>query len=274
MKYLYTTLLLALFVANANAYYNPEQGRWLSRDPIAEEGGVNVYGFVGNDPINYIDLLGQKVIIIDIGSYDMQVPNQIIDRTDIQKDLQLYFKVIDQFIEKLNRLDEKCFDEVVKLGKVKFGNSVFTGSKAEFLEKVLREKESKYIKILGGEVYTFLKATIENPIEENHDQIVIQANPISDSSGHESQVSIGGYNMKKTEFNSLVSGIKGNTLTQTSSNYVISPERRDNGLIGFQEKITTKKIITGKNIDVVVEKSIVGFSYISFYPLVFTKVNR
>ena len=31
---------------------------WLSRDPIAEEGGLNLYGFVENDPINYIDLLG------------------------------------------------------------------------------------------------------------------------------------------------------------------------------------------------------------------------
>jgi RHS repeat-associated protein len=28
---------------------NPLTGRWLSRDPIEEAGGVNLYGFVGND---------------------------------------------------------------------------------------------------------------------------------------------------------------------------------------------------------------------------------
>jgi RHS repeat-associated protein len=28
-------------------YYDPKIGRWLSRDPIEEEGGVNLYGFIG-----------------------------------------------------------------------------------------------------------------------------------------------------------------------------------------------------------------------------------
>ena len=31
---------------------------WPSRDPIEEEGGENLYGFVGNDPIYWIDYLG------------------------------------------------------------------------------------------------------------------------------------------------------------------------------------------------------------------------
>ncbi len=44
--------------SNIFAYYNNEQGRWLSRDPIEEEGGVNLYGMVNNDPINKWDLLG------------------------------------------------------------------------------------------------------------------------------------------------------------------------------------------------------------------------
>ena len=32
---------------------------WLSRDPIAERGGLNLYGFAGNDGINGIDKLGR-----------------------------------------------------------------------------------------------------------------------------------------------------------------------------------------------------------------------
>jgi uncharacterized protein RhaS with RHS repeats len=33
-------------------------GSWPSRDPIEEEGGLNLYGFVGNDGVNYLDRLG------------------------------------------------------------------------------------------------------------------------------------------------------------------------------------------------------------------------
>jgi len=39
-------------------YYDPVTGRWPSRDPIGEEGGINLYGFVGNEPIWHIDVLG------------------------------------------------------------------------------------------------------------------------------------------------------------------------------------------------------------------------
>jgi RHS repeat-associated protein len=35
--------------------YDPASGRWLSRDPIGEAGGENLYGFVGNDPVNRVD---------------------------------------------------------------------------------------------------------------------------------------------------------------------------------------------------------------------------
>ena len=36
-------------------YYNPTTGRWISRDPIGEAGGINLYGFVGNDPVSRVD---------------------------------------------------------------------------------------------------------------------------------------------------------------------------------------------------------------------------
>jgi hypothetical protein len=40
-------------------FYNPQTGRWLSRDPIEEQGGVNLYGFVGNEPTGKCDPFGQ-----------------------------------------------------------------------------------------------------------------------------------------------------------------------------------------------------------------------
>jgi len=41
-------------------YYSPSQGRFLGRDPIEEKGGLNLYGFVSNDPIDHWDLLGME----------------------------------------------------------------------------------------------------------------------------------------------------------------------------------------------------------------------
>ncbi|MDR0457757.1 MAG: hypothetical protein LBH10_01815 [Burkholderiaceae bacterium] len=38
--------------------YDPLSGRWLSHDPIGEEGGVNLYQYVNGDPVNYMDPFG------------------------------------------------------------------------------------------------------------------------------------------------------------------------------------------------------------------------
>lgn len=51
-------------------YYSAELGRWLNRDPIAEQGGPNLYGFVGNDGINNIDKLGWVYGLLAYGYYD------------------------------------------------------------------------------------------------------------------------------------------------------------------------------------------------------------
>ena len=39
-------------------YYNPDLGRWLSKDPIGERGGYNLYVIVGNNIINNFDFIG------------------------------------------------------------------------------------------------------------------------------------------------------------------------------------------------------------------------
>ena len=38
--------------------YEPTVGRWMSRDPIRELGGRNLYGFVRNNPLRFVDALG------------------------------------------------------------------------------------------------------------------------------------------------------------------------------------------------------------------------
>lgn len=48
--------------------YNANIGRWISRDPIGEKGGLNLYGYVENDSIRKIDLLGKQAqLAIPIG---------------------------------------------------------------------------------------------------------------------------------------------------------------------------------------------------------------
>ncbi len=40
-------------------YYSPRFARWINRDPIGEQGGINLYGMVGNDAVNKWDYLGK-----------------------------------------------------------------------------------------------------------------------------------------------------------------------------------------------------------------------
>jgi RHS repeat-associated protein len=47
--------------------YDPATGRWLSRDPIGEDGGINLYGYVSNNPVNLWDPTGESPIYVGIG---------------------------------------------------------------------------------------------------------------------------------------------------------------------------------------------------------------
>ena len=42
-------------------YYDPETGRWPNRDPMGEQGGYNLYAFVGNNGVNSFDYLGTEL---------------------------------------------------------------------------------------------------------------------------------------------------------------------------------------------------------------------
>ena len=50
-------------------HYDPKTGRWPSRDPIEEEGGINLYEFVGNDGVSRLDRLGLDFIGIGRTDY-------------------------------------------------------------------------------------------------------------------------------------------------------------------------------------------------------------
>jgi RHS repeat-associated protein len=48
-------------------HYDSSLGRWINRDPIGEEGGINLYGMVANNPINAVDPYGlRKLTALDL----------------------------------------------------------------------------------------------------------------------------------------------------------------------------------------------------------------
>jgi len=66
--------LLAHWVGlwDASAFYDPCMQRWLNRDPIGERGGIDLYEFLGNDPIIWFDHFG---LVIAPTSYPPMDPN-------------------------------------------------------------------------------------------------------------------------------------------------------------------------------------------------------
>jgi len=49
-------------------FYSPDLGRWINRDPMGEEGGLNVFGFCMNDPANRLDDIGYSSFSVAVKS--------------------------------------------------------------------------------------------------------------------------------------------------------------------------------------------------------------
>ncbi len=68
--------------------YSSSLGRFINRDPIGENGGINLYGYVENNPISNVDLMGtvpkkamdsvRAAILKDIASGNLNEANMII----------------------------------------------------------------------------------------------------------------------------------------------------------------------------------------------------
>ena len=58
--------------------YSPRLGRWLNRDPIEEEGGLNLYSYCDNTSVNRLDILGMARFLT--GELLAEVENKILDR--------------------------------------------------------------------------------------------------------------------------------------------------------------------------------------------------
>ena len=168
-----------------NRWYEPETGRWLSPDPIGISGGLNLYVFCGNDPVNFVDPMGENVFFCqecELGGHGwvkiggttprgkdgytvggvpsgsiwgsqmkIQSPDAANDRTN-----KIWYKEVKTTPE----IEEKLKKEIQEKYFVENAN------KDEFIEEVLKEKRLKnpYYRVhryncrdLRDDIYDMLK---------------------------------------------------------------------------------------------------------------------
>ena len=70
-------------------FYSPGMGRWINRDPSQENGGVNLYAMVRNNPVNLVDRYGLdpgfKFDTAEEAAYDVL---RFINPTSIRENLE------------------------------------------------------------------------------------------------------------------------------------------------------------------------------------------
>jgi hypothetical protein len=79
----YGWLLLCL-AHTASAFYNPSAGRWLNRDPIGENGGRNLAGFVFNAPLSGVDRLGLSGWCVCLRPATIRLPLEQLETSPTQ----------------------------------------------------------------------------------------------------------------------------------------------------------------------------------------------
>ena len=77
-------------------WYDAETGRWISKDPILLEGGLNVYAFCGNDPINRTDPSGLCELFVYPSIIGPVFPLEMVHHDDGY--WERYFRITDRLM--------------------------------------------------------------------------------------------------------------------------------------------------------------------------------
>ena len=109
-------------------YYSPELGRWLSRDPIGENGGWNLYNYVKNSPQLYYDIFGLKNESHCPKTQVYLIGGALEEYTgcagsQIQTNEYFYNYQIDEIVEIISKLKKCCPDTKIAIIGHSWGGS-------------------------------------------------------------------------------------------------------------------------------------------------------
>ena len=83
-------------------YYNPSTGKWMSMDPSGEAGGMNLYGMVDNDAVNYVDNLGLSKVKVIYKSGERIIKVLTLETDDA-------IKMLKRRVEKGSKMNSRTF---------------------------------------------------------------------------------------------------------------------------------------------------------------------
>ncbi len=121
-------------------WYDASNGRWINRDPIKEDGGMNVHNAFRGDPINGVDVLGLAVIFISDEVFQIDKKKIEIKKKSLEK-LEKHIKEIE------TKITVEEFAILVKDKKVRCNAQDFIGTKDDYIKLVKRELLSEVIVI-------------------------------------------------------------------------------------------------------------------------------
>ena len=115
-------------------FYSPDLRCWLTRDPLGEAEGLNLYEFVQNNPMAKFDPLGEAAFMVLVGKR-----NNYREQADI---LAKGMQRIDEALAFLEKLPETTYECLRKAGKVSFDGKRFEGTLKDYKKKIKREKQT------------------------------------------------------------------------------------------------------------------------------------
>ena len=91
-------------------HYSPSDGRWISRDPIEEQGGANLYGFVNNLPIKLFDQQGMLISGAPSSNVlvNCSLPANVLGETSTDTDFGISIKMGDVYQPKDSIFKRNC----------------------------------------------------------------------------------------------------------------------------------------------------------------------